>query len=267
MTGMAEVSRVFMVILENTDYATAVEQPYLAYLARHGALLANYHAIAHPSQPNYIALTAGSTYNVSSDDPITVNATHIGDLLDARNLSWRVYAENYPGGCFTGNQFGNPQTGQYLRKHTPFISYADVQSNTDRCNGAIVDANTLDADVYTGNLPRFSLYIPNSYNDGHQTSVRFADAWLKTRFDPFLSDPRFISGTLFIVVFDEAESSGTGTSNNVYCVLYGAGIKQGVTSYQSVDHYNLLRTIEDALHIGTTGQHDAAATSFTDIWR
>lgn len=263
-TGLPEVQRVVVVILENADFAQALDQPYLSYLTRHGGLLTNYHAIGHPSQPNYVALTAGDPYGVTSDDPFTADATHIGDLMDAHNLSWRIYAENYPGNCFSGNQVGDPKTGQYLRKHNPFISYSNVSANASRCDSAIVDANSFDADVYTNKLPHLSYYIPNSYNDGHQTSLTFADAWLRSRFDPLLSDPRFIAGTLFIVVFDEATSTG---SNTVYCSFYGAGVKPGASSAELTDHYSLLRTIEDIFHVGTLHHHDDTAVPISGIWR
>ena len=178
LTGLPEIQRVVIVILENADLAQAQVQPYLSYLTRHGALLTNYHAVAYPSQPNYVALTAGDTYGITSDSPVSINAIHIGDLLDASQLQWRVYAENYPGDCFLGEYSGNPHTGQYERKHTPFMSYIDVTQDTQRCSGAIVNATGFDADVYTNNLPQLSFYIPNSYNDGHETSLAFADAWL-----------------------------------------------------------------------------------------
>jgi len=209
LTGLPEIQRVVIVILENADLAQAQVQPYLSYLTRHGALLTNYHG-------------------------------------------------------FLGEYSGNPQTGQYERKHTPFMSYIDVTQDTQRCSGAIVNATGFDADVYTNNLPQLSFYIPNSYNDGHETSLAFADAWLRSRFDPLLSDPRFIVGTLFVVVFDEAVSTGP---NMVYCSFHGAGVKPGVTSAEPFDHYSLLRTIEEIFHVGTLRQRDDTATPIAGIWR
>lgn len=54
---MRWVDRVFLVILENENAGAALQQPFLKQLADTGAYLANYHALTHPSQPNYIALT------------------------------------------------------------------------------------------------------------------------------------------------------------------------------------------------------------------
>ena len=42
--------------------------PYLNALARQSAVAANYYAITHPSLPNYLALTGGSTLGYSGSD-------------------------------------------------------------------------------------------------------------------------------------------------------------------------------------------------------
>ena len=103
--GMAAVARIFVVVLENEDASVALQQPFLASLAASGALLRNYHAVSHPSQPNYIAMVAGDAYGIDYDTPVTIDVAHLGDLLDAHGLSWKVYAEDYPGGCFLGSSF------------------------------------------------------------------------------------------------------------------------------------------------------------------
>ncbi|HYU26002.1 MAG TPA: alkaline phosphatase family protein, partial [Thermoanaerobaculia bacterium] len=116
--GMAEVTRVFIVVLENEDAEAALLQPMMASLAARGALLRNYFAITHNSQPNYIALVAGNTFAVQND-PVTLDVPHLGDLLEARGVSWKTYAEGYPGGCFLG-----VSAGAYMRRHNPLISFA-----------------------------------------------------------------------------------------------------------------------------------------------
>lgn len=258
------VHRVFVVVLENEDAGAALAQPFLASLAARGALLRNYHALTHPSQPNYIALTAGSAYGVDHDDVVNLDVPHLGDLLEARGVSWKVYAENYPGNCFLGAAFGNAASGQYARKHVPFIDYGNVQNSRARCTRSIVDSGQLDSDVRNGTLPRFALYVPNMRNDGHDTGVAFADAWLQQRFEQLLADPRFSDGLLFVVVFDEGRTSGP---NTVYCSLSGAGIRPGSVSNDYYDHYDLLRTIEEIFHTATLGHHDDHANVIQTIWR
>ena len=256
---MSEVRRIFVVVLENEDQGPALRQPFLESLAARGALLRNYHAVAHPSLPNYVALVAGSTYGIANDNPVTLDVEHLGDRLEQRGISWKTYAEDFPGACFLG-----VQSGAYVRRHVPFLSFADIQKDPGRCAAHIVPATQLGEDLAAHALPRFALYVPNVNHDGHDTSVAVADAWLQARFAPLLADPNFASGLLFIVVFDEGKVTG---SNVVYCSFSGAGVQPGTVSDAPYDHYALLRTIEEVLHAGTLGRFDAHAAVINDVWR
>ena len=253
------VRRVFVVILENEDASRSLREPFLAQLASRGALLRNYRAVAHPSEPNYLALVSGSTHSLRSDDTVTIDARHLGDLLEAHHLDWKVYAENYPGDCYLGSD-----RGQYVRRHVPFLSFANVQRNPARCKAHILEASQLDLDVAAGSLPQFSLYVPNLINDGHDSDVHTADQWLQRRFGPLLQDPRFADGTLLVVTFDEGRTWGP---NIVYCALFGAGVRAGAVSDVAYSHYDLLRTIEEIFQTGTLRQQDDLATPISDIWR
>src|ERR1700737_466646 len=51
----AAAKHVFMVVLENTSYQQALAQPYIASLAQKYSVATNYHAVATPSLPNYLA--------------------------------------------------------------------------------------------------------------------------------------------------------------------------------------------------------------------
>lgn len=250
--GLREVGRVLIVILENTDGYVAESQPFLGQLAARGAVLRNYRAITHPSYPNYIAMVAGSTHGITESDQITLDVRHLGDLLEQRGLRWKVYAEGYPGNCFLGTT-----SGRYVRRHVPFLSFANVQNDPARCAN-VVDAAAFDADA----LPDLAIYIPDLDHDGHDTDVAFADAWLAARFGPILG--RLPGDTLFIVTFDEGTTFGP---NLVYCAFVGAGVQPGTVSMEPYDHYDLLRTIEEIFRTGTLGQNDATASPIAGIWR
>jgi hypothetical protein len=249
------VQHVVTVVLENTDYEQAIAQPFLAQLARNGGLLTNYSAVAHPSQPNYFALTAGSTFG-ASNDRVTLNARHIGNLIEAKGGSWKAYAEQYRGQCDTGTQSGN-----YVRRHEPFISFQDVQGNPARCQ-RIVNAAQFQSDVAQGTLPNYALYVPDLKNDGHDTGVGRADRWLASTFGPLLQDPRFRRNTLLVVTFDEGQRG-----NHVYTVVSGDAVAPGSTSSAAYDHFSLLRTTEQVLGVGNLGQADATAPVITGIWQ
>ncbi|MDD5302768.1 MAG: alkaline phosphatase family protein [Elusimicrobia bacterium] len=250
-------SKVLVIVLENTDYDRAAAQPFMTKLAARGATLTGYNGVAHPSQPNYVAMIAGDTLGVKDDKPVDLSGRHLGDLLDAKGLSWGVYAEGYPGGCFLGDK-----SGRYARKHVPFLSFTSVQKSPAKC-ARVQDASALDADAAAGRLPAFSLYVPDLDDDGHDTGVAVADRWLAGFLGPKLDDAGFMKGLLVVVTFDESASK---TNSRILTILLGAGIKPGSASAAAYDHYSLLRTIEDGLGLGDLGRKDSSASPIDGVW-
>jgi len=121
--------------------------------------------------------------------------------------------------------------------------------------------------ISQGDLPDFSLYIPNLQNDGHDTGVRFADSWA-IRFVPWLlSNPKFTQDMLLILTFDE---SGPFGNNRIFTAFSGDMVKSNVDLpelHSRLNHYNILRTIEDNLGIGTLGKSDSSAAAIDGIWK
>lgn len=257
--GMSAVEHVMVVVLENQDLSVSMQQPFLAALSKRGALLTQYRDIGHPSQPNYIAMVAGDTLGVTDDLTVTLDATHLADLLEANGDSWKVYAESYPGHCDLHGGIKGAD-GDYVRRHVGFINFKNVQSDPRRC-ARIVNATELDSDIAAHSLPRFSFYIPNDNDNGHDTNIATADAFMQHRFGPLLQDPRFTTGTLLIVTFDEGAFREV-----VYTAFIGAGIQPAVVNANSYNHYDLLRTIEEIFHLGTLGRKDATARVIDGIW-
>jgi hypothetical protein len=94
-------NNMLVIVLENADYSTAIADPNLKAFADSGILFTNSHALYHPSQPNYIAMTSGSTNGVTSDADVTLQVRNIADLLEAKGFTWKNYQENWPSSCFT----------------------------------------------------------------------------------------------------------------------------------------------------------------------
>ncbi len=249
--------RAIIVVFENTNYAEAMKQPFLKKLAASGANFTNFMALTHPSQGNYIALTSGSLGGVKDDNPIDLNVNNIVDSLEAKGLTWAVYAEDYPGNCFTGKS-----SGQYVRKHNPFISYTNIQKNPVRC-ARIFNANQFDTDYKNSNLPNYVFFIPNMRNDGHDTGVTFADKWYATKFGPYINDPNFLKNTVLISTFDE--SGKKSEKNQIYTSIIGPSVKIGTYS-EIVTIYSLLKLIEDNWSLSPLSQEDAQAVPISNIW-
>jgi phospholipase C len=250
--------RAIFVLFENTNYSKAIRQPFFKELADKGAHFTNFKAETHPSQPNYIALAAGDTHGVRSNGNVNLNVASIVDLLEAKGLTWKAYAEDYPGNCFRGGSYRN-----YARKHNPFISFVNVQSNPARC-GKIVPAAEFEQDVAAGTLPNYVFYIPNGKNDGHDTGVAYADRWFRGKFESLVNNPNFMNRTVLIPTFDEGSG---GSSNQVYTSIVGPSVIPGTMVGDLQNHYTLLRMIEDNWNLGTLGLRDASAPLVPDIWQ
>ncbi|KAJ3333734.1 hypothetical protein HDU76_004546 [Blyttiomyces sp. JEL0837] len=250
------VHTIMTIVFENADYAKVLKDPYFGTtLPAKGYLLENMYGITHPSQGNYIAMIAGDTLGVKGDGVYNLDGNSIVDLLEANGNTWKTYQEDYPGNCATGSSYGG--LGAYARKHNPFMSMKNIQTNPARC-AKIVPATELDTDATGNNLPNYVFYTPNLKNDGHDTSITYASAWLKGFLEPKLTDPSYAK-TLFFVTFDESRTYLGG--NHIYSVLLGAGIVgANQTDATKYNHYSWLSTIEDFYGLGDLGRNDSTAT-------
>src|SRR5215510_9890549 len=201
--------RVFIVMFENQLADNVMQNAYMKGLATDGIYLYNYHGVAHPSQPNYIASIAGSTMGVSDDSLNDLEGDNIVDMLEAKGVSWRAYIEDLP-----ADDKSKHKKHKYYRKHNPFISFNNNRNNPSRLAN-IVEAEQLAVDVRDNALPQYSWYTPNIENDGHSIpgnfepsnplrKVDFLAQWLKAFLTPLRADPNFTKGTLIVITFDES---------------------------------------------------------------
>ncbi len=231
-------SHVFVVIFENTAAADGVgpQAPYLAELAARYGLATNYFGVGHPSQPNYLELFSGSTHGVTDDKSHDIAAPNLADQLEAAGLTWRIFAENYPGKCFTGvTSTGGPDgDGVYKRKHVPAISFKSIAGDPSRC------ANITDFSHLDPTAANVAFIVPNLCNDMHDCPIATGDAWARRVLGPIIASPAMADGIMFIT-FDEAK----GDPNHVATLVVSPRLAAAVTSARRYDHASLLRTIED----------------------
>src|SRR5512143_1418104 len=75
-------SHVYLILMENKGYDYVVgkkEAPYINSLIDQYGLATNYHGVAHPSQPNYLALFSGSTQGITDDGAHTFDGKNLAD--------------------------------------------------------------------------------------------------------------------------------------------------------------------------------------------
>jgi hypothetical protein len=240
-------AHVAVIVMENHEYGDIIgssSAPYINRLARQYGLATGMHAITHPSLPNYLALTAGSTFGITSDcTGCTVEATSIVDQLARAHLSWRAYMEDLPAPCFTG-----PSAGGYAKKHDPFAYYTRIVTNPGWCAN-IVPLARLGADERDGKLPRLIWISPNLCHDMHDCSVSTGDRFLSILV-PSLLRSLGRGGVLFLT-WDEGSSDAgcchLASGGHVATIVAGPGARPGARLAVATDHYSVLATIEDLL--------------------
>ncbi|TMK25584.1 MAG: hypothetical protein E6G62_04835 [Actinobacteria bacterium] len=240
-------SHVVVIVMENAEYGEVIgssQAPYVNGLARRYGLATQSYAITHPSLPNYLALTSGSTHGVSSDcTDCHFAATNIVDQLEAAGVSWGAYLEGVPKPCFRG-----AGAGGYAKKHNPFIYYDDVARSPSRCR-KLVGFGRLTADLRAGHLPSFTWITPNLCDDGHDCGVAAGDRFLARTVPPLLAE--LGPHGFVLVAWDEGNSDrgccGVAHGGHVATVVAGPDVRHGARQVQRIDLYGLLGTVEQAL--------------------
>jgi phosphatidylinositol-3-phosphatase len=269
-------SHIFVVIEENHAYSQVIGSSYAPHINAlcadtNAALFTGFYAIEHPSQPNYIDLFSGNNQGVTDDSlpsgyPFTT-PNLCAELL-AASQTFATYSEDLP---YTGYDGITYTTGSadYARKHNPCANWVYTGSGTPPTNQYSSSVNRpFSAFPFAtgyGTLPTITFIVPNLDSDMHNGSspanITPADNWFYRHIDS-LRAWALANNSLLILTFDEDDDYH---SNNIPVIFYGPMVKGG-TYTEHINHYNLLRTMEDIYSLGHAG-NAATATDITDCWR
>jgi hypothetical protein len=256
---------VFIVVEENTDYASVIgnsSMPYLNGLAQQYGLATQYYANTHPSIGNYFELSTGQILTNDDASSTIENVPNIVRSLVAAGKTWKSYAESIPNACYLGGD-----TGNYARKHNVFALLSDVANDPtgQACN--IVPFTQFATDLANGTLPAFSNIVPNLCNDAHDCSLGTADTWLQTNIDPLIKSAMFHVDGLLIVVFDEASTSdATHGGGRVVWVAVSPKSKPAYQSTTLYQHPSTLRLMLKGLGLTTLPGDAATAPDLNEFF-
>ena len=228
-TTSAPARHVFVIVMENNSAAEALAEPYTSTLAREFALLTNYHAVSHPSAPNYLALTSGSTWDRQDDGYVALPPDDIGHQLTLAGRSWRAYMEDLPEDCLQ-------DTGTYAVKHNPFAYYGG------QCPPQVVPLTQLPVDL-AGATPSFVWITPNGCHDGHDCSAATADRWLSQVVPEIMASSAWREGGVLFVTWDEDD----GSADNQVVTLVVSPTLRPTRPNDPYNHYSLFATVQDLL--------------------
>lgn len=264
-TTVPSSTHVFLLVEENHSYSSVIgssSMPYLNSLASKYGLATQYYANTHPSIGNYFMLTAGTLTSNNDSLCTTITNDNVVRHLLAAGKTWKSYAESLPSVGYTGCSYG-----AYVKRHNPLAYFSDVANSSEK--NTLVPFTQFSKDLANNALPNFSFIVPNLNNDAHDGTLTQADNWLKTNIAPLFNNPMFKSGGdgLLIIVFDE--SFGTDTAHgggHVAAVVIGPKVKPGSKTANFYQHQNTLKTLMQALGVGSDPGAAGSAQPITGLF-
>jgi acid phosphatase len=225
------IQHVVVIVMENHGASILSSMPYLSGLAKQFGSATNYYGIGHFSADNYIAMTSGTT--CCFDDSFS-NLSGTPNIFGQLGSAAQTLSESGGGG--------------YAGRHDPQTYYGLPSSS-----GKFTDGQTVDL---TGK--KFTLVVPGLCNDMHDCGASTGDAWLSRNVPSFTANPN----TAVFITFDEDSGGGQGLTsppaNNVPLVVVSP-LTKGVTDGVQLNHYSLLRKIEDVFGLSHVGAAASAA--------
>jgi len=182
---------VLVIIAENKGYSQIIgnaQAPNINQLAKEYGLASNFYGEVHPSEANYIALLAGSTFGIHDDDAYyckagskdqfckdtdqpnypnhTITARSLIDQLEEKGLTWKGYFESIPSDNLKAVIYPSLDQPLYAVKHNGFMNFKRVQEDSN-LNKKIVPLEQLFKDLENGNAPSYSHIVLNQCHDMH----------------------------------------------------------------------------------------------------
>lgn len=237
------VTKVLIVVEENHTLAQMeAGMPYTYSLAKEYGYATDYHAVAHPSLPNYLAIAAGSTFGITDDDSPAAHP------LDARTVFGQAWAAGLRAKTYAESMTSNCQkteTSLYAVRHNPW-TYFTPAAEASGCAKHDVPFTRFATDVSDGALPNVGLVVPNLCDDAHNCSLATADSWFEQRMREVFAGPDWKAGRLAVILTAD-EVGGGGEPNTVLTVVIHPSQHGHVVS-TPLTHYSLTRLCDDVVH-------------------
>ncbi|HKV58844.1 MAG TPA: alkaline phosphatase family protein [Ktedonobacteraceae bacterium] len=279
-SSIAPFKHVFVIMMENTSFSSLIgnpNAPWINQAAHTYGFATNYTGVTHPSQPNYIASTSGSTNGVTSDSTITIDVPNIVDQLESHGKTWKAYMQSIFAGGNTNKLADSAGNQLYERKHDPFVSYLDVQSNAERMQN-VVGLERLYDDLANNTVPDYSWISPDQCHDMHgragattadpcdfsqvQGLIATGDAFLKSTVNRIMSSRAWTGNSAIFITWDESDFPFSDVSGccdavpgggHVVTLVISHSEGEHIVSNRPFNHYSMLSTIEHAWKLGCLG--------------
>jgi hypothetical protein len=232
---------------ENRAFAEVASLPSHRRLAREGAVLTRYFAVAHPSGPNYRAMASGETWGHAE----VVDAFH-------PTVASEGAAANPPIPAYVYHLAGTA-----ARKHDPLT---DLHAPLA---GVRHGLETLRNDLREGLPASCLVYVGwDDQDDMHSGSPARADRNLTALLDVLAASPWFTTPDragrfpAFFFCYDEDDGS---EENRVFAAWWGRGVRRGYTAAAHHTHYGFCRTMTENWGLPALGRA-ALEDPIDEVW-
>ena len=237
---------VVWIVMENVGYSVvgSVSAPFLHHVAAQCGLATNDVAVSHPSLPNYLAMTSGSTDGVTDDAEPSAHRLTVKNIFSQLNGDWRAIDQSMPVSC-------DRVTGAlYAARHNPAVYYRNLGATCQRNDVALAPLIPLSA--------AFTFITPNICNDMHSCPIAIGDAWLAKTVPMITNSALYRSRRLVLfITFDENDTQST---NRVPLYVVAPSVPRGLRVGLAFTHYSLLGSTEALLGLAPL-RHAATARS------
>ncbi|MHB8258871.1 MAG: alkaline phosphatase family protein [Bacteroidia bacterium] len=269
---------VVILMLENYGYSDIIgnsNAPYINSLVvdANTAVFTQSFAQTHPSQPNYVMLYSGTNQGVTTDAIATNtpwSTCNLGYSLISGGNTFAGYSETLPSVGYTGSTSGS--SNGYVRKHAPWVNWQGTGTNQLPASVGQPYTSFPTSTTYS-TLPTVSFVIPELDHDMHNpttygcpscsvTAISAGDTWVQNNLTNYITWAK-THNSLLILTFDEDD----GTSpNHILTMFIGQQVLGGSYS-NTINHYSVLRTLEEMYGITSYCDSSALVTPITNIWR
>ena len=245
------VRKVLVVIEENHSLSQMRSgMPYTFSLARHYGYASDYHALRHPSLPNYLAVAGGHMFGVDDDDPPAshpIGSPSVFGQALAAGKSAGAYMDSMPTAC------AREDSGPYAVRHNPWTYFTGERSD---CLAHDQTMAHLAPDVAAGRLPQVGMVTPDKCHDAHDCPLSTADAWFKKLMTTVTSGPDWKSGHLAVVL--TADEDDHDNQGNVVLTTVIHPSQSHHVVHSRLTHYSLTRLYDEVAGLPPLGEAAAA---------
>lgn len=253
--GPPKPDHIIFVWLENKNYSQIIgssSAPYINSLIPEGTLFTNFHALGHPSYPEYIKFFAGTDNGKKDDgclDGKPYSNENLYTALKAKGKTFAWYSEDLPA---TGSDVCS--SGKYVERHNPTHLFSNVPASANK--------KWSDFPKNYATLENVVCISPNLNNDMHDGSIQQGDSWVRDNLGDLVTWCKK-HNSVFVIYFDEDAGS---SKNHIPVIALGQFAKSNYKSTNYYDHYNWTKTILVTYGAEPIGNSKAKET-IKDLWK